>query len=311
MPISVLTKSALGAQLVAGDGLGAIANHVARSLLLSLREPLAFCLVAGVGLCFGRALPVRPARGGGRGPELAVAGFAGLAVLGHLLAGRFGWLSRYEPYIVLTVLLAALYCLRQPLRRHAPWRRIEAAYAAVALAVPLATYAGALARTPLAANNVYEMTYSVHRFLVEHFHRPVAVNDLGWASYRNDAYVLDIFGLGHDDARRQWLSGRMTTWLDEITEAKAIDLAVVYEGWYGETVPADWTKVAVLRLSRRLVSPAEESVHFYVTRPAAVAEIAAALCRFAPTLPPEPLLTVLPGCPAAPGVKAFAGSPAA
>ena len=53
LPISVLTKSQLGAQLVEGGVLGAIANHVARSLLLAPQEPVAYCLLLGLALCLG------------------------------------------------------------------------------------------------------------------------------------------------------------------------------------------------------------------------------------------------------------------
>jgi hypothetical protein len=34
----------------------------------------------------------------------------------------------------------------------------------------------------------------VHRFAVE-YSEPVAVIDLGWVTYRNDEYVLDLWGL--------------------------------------------------------------------------------------------------------------------
>lgn len=293
LPISVLTKSMLGAQLITdGGALGAVANHVARSLLLAAQEPIAWCLALGVAVCIGRA---RPRRGGST--EGAIALFAGLAVGAHLLAGRFGWQSRYEPYIVMTVVLAASYCLRLPLQRAAPWKRLEGGLAGATTAILLACYGAALAKTPLAANNVYEMAYTTHRFLTEEHREPAAVNDLGLASYRNDAYVLDVYGLGNNEARQQWLAGRMSDWLTEKTDARGIDLAVLYEGWYGNFLPDDWHEVAVLGLSRQRVSPAEPAYHFYATSAAAVPVLHAKLCRFATTLPDGPRLSLRRPCP--------------
>lgn len=293
LPMSVLTKSMLGAHLVTdGGALGAVANHVARSLLLAVQEPVAWCLVLGVLVCAGRAR--RPWLGSTEG---AVTLFAALAVAAHLLAGRFGWQSRYEPYIVITALLSASYCLRAPLRRVVPWRRLEGGLAGAVLAILLATYGATLAKTPLAANNVYEMAYTTHRFLVEEHRAPVAVNDLGLASYRNDAYVLDVYGLGNNEARQEWLSGRMHAWLAEATARHGIDLAVLYQGWYGSLLPDNWREVAVLSLSRQRVSPAESAYHFYATSATAVPALAAELCRFAGTLPDGPRLTLRQPCP--------------
>jgi hypothetical protein len=48
--------------------------------------------------------------------------------------------------------------------------------------------------TPLAGRGVYEQQYQMHRFAVEFYKRPVAVNDLGWVSYRNPNYVFGPLG---------------------------------------------------------------------------------------------------------------------
>ena len=49
---------------------------------------------------------------------------------------------------------------------------------------------------PLAASNVYEQQLQMHRFIDGYYRAPVAVNDLGLASYHNPWPVLDLGGLG-------------------------------------------------------------------------------------------------------------------
>ncbi|MDX1696293.1 MAG: hypothetical protein R3208_21185, partial [Ketobacteraceae bacterium] len=59
-----------------------------------------------------------------------------------------------------------------------------------------APYVVNLVTVPIASNNIYQQQYQMHRFAVEYYNKPLAVNDLGYVSYNNDNYVLDLWGAG-------------------------------------------------------------------------------------------------------------------
>ena len=112
----------------------------------------------------------------------------------------------------------------------------------------------------------------------------VAVNDLGWVAYRNEAYVLDLWGLAYDEARRRRLAGT-PGWAAELLARHDVALMMIYESWLGSEVPPDWVPLGELVLTRRRAAPAQAEVAFYA-RPDRAPELAAAARRFAAGLPP-------------------------
>lgn len=214
---------------------------------------------------------------------------ASLALLGaavlHGCFGSFGWLNRYECYIYAALLtaLAALAVEFSP--RGAPLgRRADAAFAAVALLFTGFPYITELRLVPVAANNVYDQQYQMHRFLTGWWKRPAAVNDLGWPSYRNDHYVLDLWGLGNHEAYLH-RCGEDTRWMVPMVGKHGVDLAIVFEKFL-PVYESGWVKVGEMTLSRESVILPETTVVFFATRPEAAPEIVTQLEDFRPTLPP-------------------------
>jgi hypothetical protein len=137
---------------------------------------------------------------------------------------------------------------------------------------------------PLASRNVYEQQYQMHRFVTEQYHAPVAVNDIGWVSYGNDAYVLDLWGLAAPSVQAARASGR-AEWMDTLVRSRGVELAMLYRHWFGN-LPSSWRWVATRRLGGRPVTAAGRSVTFYATEPRAVPRLTALLTEFGRRLPP-------------------------
>lgn len=208
---------------------------------------------------------------------LAVAGLFALA--GHLALGRFGWFARYEVYLAAALVSLLLYCWRRELPR-LPRGWMWAVVAAL-LFLP---YLRATWLTPLAANNIHQQQYQMHRFATE-FHRgPVAVNDLGWVSYRNEAYVLDLAALGTPEALTAARAGE-AGWQERLVRERGIGLAMIYGEWASAWLPGDWARLGRLHLGGARVTPAQAAVDFYATAPAEAVELRARLEEFAATLP--------------------------
>ncbi|HRV81088.1 MAG TPA: hypothetical protein P5218_06625, partial [Planctomycetota bacterium] len=212
-----------------------------------------------------------------------------LAGLLHLSFGSYGWYNRYESAMVGGLCLGILGL---GLPRVATARRPRVGIAGLALGLLLVArpYAQGQAQIALACNNIYEQQYQIHRLLLNHWRRPAAVNDLGWTSYRNDQFVLDLAGLASPEVRAMSRHSQDGAWIAVLTRQRGIELAAIYETWYPQR-PAEWVQVASLSLSRRRVTPASDRVSFFATSPAAVPAVRAALQAFEPTLPKPLRLT--------------------
>lgn len=292
LPSSVLSKSELTARIVEQHGVKAFVKAFAYNLRTSLLDRQGALLTLGAMLALLGAVRAYGGREAGAGERwrarAALGGVAAVMALGHVALGRFGWFSRYEVYAMASVVLVVLVLGRAMLAR------VDArAAAVVALLVVGAPYAVTTAETPWAARGTHDQQYQMHRFVVEHWRRPIAANDLGWLTYRNPHYVLDLWGLGSEEARRMMRDGTMdAAGMGALVRARGIDLAMVYHRLLLRQVPEGWVRVAVMR--GRVVTGADSDVGFYATSAAHAAELRALLSEFAPTLPARVTLELEP-----------------
>lgn len=290
LPSSVLLKSDLasattgdgpmaGALAAIWDNLGQAVNQVeGRGLLLLALAILARCIVE-----------LRAQR---RPQHLAI-GFVALATIGaHLVAGHYGWFGRYEVYAATAGVLATIVLYGEVLAAH----QFAVGARAVVLGllfVVARNYLEPTLSTPAAARGIYEQQYQMHRFVTEFWPGPVAVNDLGWVSYRNDEVVLDLFGLGSEKVRRLRSAGHLgAAEIDQLARRDHVGLSMIYDRWFCGSLPGTWRRVAVLHTTQ--VVSASTDVSFYATDPADTAGLTRALKRFSPTLPRGSSLTILP-----------------
>lgn len=242
---------------------------------------LGVALLAGIALAWRGERAWRVAAG-----CLALAGFL------HLVAGAYGWVNRYEIYI-LAALVWGLAALAGKVLESAgihPSRRLGWALLPLAPVIGF-PYLFGLMTLPLAANNIYEQQYQMHRLAADYWRKPVAVNDLGYVGFRNDRYVLDLWGLASPQALKARMRHEDPAWMNVLAEKHGVGLAMIYSAWFPE-LPAGWKKVGALRLSRKLITPAGGEVSIYATKPEFVPEITEALNRFRKSLPREGMLEI-------------------
>lgn len=178
--------------------------------------------------------------------------FAGGA---HFAVGKFGWFARFGAV------------------------RVGVAEA-IGLVSSSVLYLRSLFVSPLGSNNVFEQQFQMHRLLRDHYPVPVAVNDLGWVSYRNDQYVLDLWGLGSQTALEARLQHpESTAWMQELAREHQVKLVMVYDAW-SKSLPS-WERVGELSLGKMRITPAHRDVAFYLTKQGDRAEF----CRAVQGLP--------------------------
>src|SRR6185295_10638554 len=204
----------------------------------------------------------------------------------HLLLGAFGEFFRYELYLWSAALLTGVYLGREHLARFT--ERTTSSLFALSLggfvAFACTPYLFATLVTPLGANNIYEQQYQMHVFTRDYYHGPVAVNDIGLVSYRNESYTLDLFGLATPEAIHLRRRDRSGEWLASMTEKHHVHLVMIYDSWFPKR-PATWIPLGRLELGGHRITPAERTVSFYATDRTTAGEVAPALRRFAAQLP--------------------------
>ena len=278
-PSSVLVKSPVARDSMDGNLFGLIGSFSA-SAIDALKNPQGMVVAISTAL-FGMFSMDRSRPTKVRVFFLVICGM----LLAHLLAGDWGWFGRYEVYLVAAMIIGVGAVLR--LSKNIGNQSIIAAFAAFAVfAFP---YFNVTILSPPASANTYQQQYQMSRFAQDMFRENVAVNDIGLVAYQNENKVLDLGGLGSEDARLVRLSGGWTAdRLDQVTQKNDIVYAMIYDHWFGD-LPDHWCLGA--RLSTSQVTSASDTVSFYLINPDLAAEFSRNLQMFSAELPPGATLT--------------------
>jgi hypothetical protein len=280
LPASILSKSN-AADATLGGSISRLLEQIDFNLFgPAIRSPAGVVMCAVLAALGARRLITR-----GRDSHGSVVLVVSTAVIAHLLVG--GWLDdRYVLYAMILTAVGGLCAWAEPIQRSlGATTRVRAATMALLLVTSIgATTTAVIAWIPMSATNVWEQHGQVHRFLTEYWKRPVAVVDVGWASYRNDEFVLDLHGLASDRLRRAKAAGRFPTEVAEALREHRISLYVGYE--FGRpALPRDWVRVGVIHLAGVRSTVAGESMSFVAARNSSD-EVRALLRRFSEGLPP-------------------------
>lgn len=295
LPSSVLVKSGVAAGGV-DHGLRAFLAGMAKNADFMVTQPVGIVLLLiGVMAATVGVLELIP----GRRPWSS-RGLMALALLsligGQAAAGRWGWLSRYEDYLLLGTAMISIYlapaAIREALARPLGERVVLAAGLATALLVFGAPYCQMTRNVPLASNNIYEQQLQMHSFVDKFYKGPIAINDLGLSSYHNPYPVLDLGGLGSEKARKLIAANATAADYEAFVAANDVHLVMVYEEWFPGQIPETWQRVGMMSLSRAHLSAAYDDVQFYVTDNVTAARVREELAEFEKTLPPRIELTI-------------------
>ena len=268
LPSSVLVKLASEGANPIRDRLFEMVSEPARVLTILLSASFAWV-----------ALNRRDPRT--RGLALLAAGVSAA----HAVAGKYGWFGRYGAYQFAVAWSVGVFVLRDPLRALVERRGQWAALGAFSvLCLPLFPYVVTTLRTPAAAADIYTQQHQMHRFATEFVRAPVAVNDLGSVAYRNPAYVLDLWGLGSDEARRARMNGGDADWMHSAALAHRVQVAMVYEDWFPE-LPAAWQRVGFIRNPTALEVSGSDTVSVWAVDSGYAESARRALRTFADTTP--------------------------
>ena len=283
LPSSVLSKSAAAGVVV--DGGGGVAGGLLATFLNNAQSPAGPLLgVMALGLAYGAW------KRSGRDRVLAL-GLVAVLVLAMML-GRMDSYARYEVYVFCVIAMGLVHLLQPELHVLA-----QSLVRSVVLDMGVALLGGSLgvyvfATTPLGARNIDRQQHQMHRLVTECWRQPVAVNDLGWVSFRNDAYVLDLWGLGSEEARKARSAGE-PGWMAKLATDKNVGLAMVYPGWFEGDLPPEWTAMGEIGFTERGITPFAPATTVFATYPDAQDEIRACMQRLSDSSPAGGLVKIL------------------
>ena len=189
----------------------------------------------------------------------------------HFLFGKYAWYGRYEVYYVMFVVVLALKALLQKDVR-LWWIVLSLPFVFFGLVYPTVT-------TPWASANIHNQQALMAR-IANILDEDVAVNDLGLVAFRGHRYVLDLWGLGSLEALRlRTGNAEGAVWIANLMQKKGVHYAFVYDDWFASH-PANWIKVAELRLLQKKITAASDVVALYATSDANAMKLRAALGAF-------------------------------
>ncbi|PIE06771.1 MAG: hypothetical protein CSA74_10660 [Rhodobacterales bacterium] len=276
MPSSVHVKLAQFGQL--GDD--RLIKRLA-SVIWNMSQPGGYLL--GV---FSSALLVLPLfLPGLRASRLKLLSFTlGAAGVAHLLAGQIGWLRRYENYALIVTAVGLLVVLAPVTKPATPRLPVAAALTAMLAAGLFAYPPGSIKMLPGGAHTILVQQGEMARFAQDYLDAPVAVNDIGRVAWANPNFVLDLWGLASEEARRIRLNHRKPGWAGRLTAARNVPVAMVYDNWIKDGIGADWVRIGQLDLNIPRYFLGGDSVAFYATSPDQVDMLRGKLAEWVPTL---------------------------
>jgi hypothetical protein len=300
LPSSVLVKSDLARQTAEGTtGLAALWQTVWANLVNSAGNEEAYPVFLLLAVVLAHPALRRFGRLSGDaewrsfGNELLFTGVVAGALLAHVLFGAWGWFARYEAYVVAIGMAGALVLWRRVLVAAMARGTVAVAIGVLGLMFVGQRFLTVEAVTPIASLAMYEQNYQMRRFVVDFSRQPVGVNDIGWVSYRNPNYVLDLWGLGSETARlKRAGADRDPLWLRDLVATRRIGVAMVYDQWFPGQIPEGWRRLATLKSAHRMAAPFD-TVSVYATSAAAAPAALTALREFGRDLGPGTTLTIL------------------
>ena len=280
--LDALPASVVARRSIVGENPDVITRAIANFYLNMTKAPGLFLLAVAVFLLV--FLVVKPERQRSW-PAGLVALAVGAAIMGHLFLAFIGWHARWEHYIV--VLATASVVVLLPLMGHllsGGAQRLVLAAAMVALA---AIYLPASYRVlPIGSRTIMLQQKQMGEFAKEYLQAPVAVNDIGWVTWKNPNLVFDLWGLSAPDVLHLRLGAPSPGWAAPLVEARGVKLAMIYDAWLSEAVGPEWVRLGNLVLDDWQGSVGGAKVAFYATSANHVPELTAALEAWVPTLRP-------------------------
>ncbi|MEM6637506.1 MAG: hypothetical protein AAF667_16625 [Pseudomonadota bacterium] len=210
------------------------------------------------------------------------------AGLGHLFLGQIGWMERYEHYALFALGAALIVLAGQAAGGRE--RLIALTVACTPFAISGSKYVYMTATEyPFNVRAIHFQQGQMARYAQGYADVNVAVNDLGRVVWGNPNYVLDLWGLANDGARRIRIFSPELGWAGPLVTENDVRLVMIYDtdAWLGGAVDPSWIRLGVfqMRWPRGFLGGAEVAV--YAARAEDADYLVQRMRDFQPTMPED------------------------
>lgn len=173
-----------------------------------------------------------------------------LGITLHILFANFGWLVRYEAYMIPILLVSIIPILNHTLKNKRQILNLASLFIFFGVSFYY-RFITMIKYETVASKNIYEQQIQIARFLNKYYNTSkVVLNDIGAVTYFTKIQILDTYGLGSigvarirkdDHAKFNNNNQKLIQYISDYTRQNDFDIAVVYDNWI--KMPVNFKKI--------------------------------------------------------------------
>ncbi len=186
-----------------------------------------------------------------------------IGILLHIMYSKFGWLARYEAYIIPSLLCIIFYSLQNSYNAS---KRLSLSYQLlyyfllILLIYPTYYFTKRSLinheKIIIGAEEIYNQQYQTALFIQKYYpNKSVAINDIGYPSYlSNNTHIVDIYGLGNTQialAKKNKSKNINPVIISEIKKNN-VKAAFIYKKWFSDDLYKDWVEIGYWEINHRV-----------------------------------------------------------
>ncbi|GGG47856.1 EpsG family protein [Epilithonimonas arachidiradicis] len=223
--------------------------------------------------------------------------FCGFIV--HLLFANFGWLIRYEAYLVVIVLFAITPFINEVFNKNATNKILKFGTVFLLLVTLYMRFGTMLEKQKVASKNIFDQQIQLAGFLHQYYRNSkVIANDIGAITYFNNIHLLDTYGLGSIGVAKLRKSdhGKFTDnkalqqYVYDTAKNQNFDVALVFEEWV--KMPDYFSKVGTLTIPDNYMAGGK-TVSFYSVQKENTQRLRNQLIQFSKQTPKDVIIKIV------------------
>lgn len=223
--------------------------------------------------------------------------FCGFVV--HLLFANFGWLIRYESYLVVIILFAIIPFIDEVFQKNATNKILKFGTVLLLLITFYMRFGTTFDKQKIASKNIFDQQIQLANFLHQYYRNArVVANDIGAITYFNNIHLLDTYGLGSIEVAKlrkndhgKFLDNKnLQQYVAETAKNQMFDVALVFDEWV--KMPDYFTKVGTLTIQNNYMSGGT-TVSFYAVQKENTLRLKNQLIQFSKETPKDVIVKIV------------------
>lgn len=217
----------------------------------------------------------------------------------HLLFANFGWLIRYEAYLVVVVLFVVAPFADDLFQNKIRKKILKFGLIILLLITFSLRFIPMIKNQPTASKNIFDQQIQLADFLHKYYRNSkVVANDIGAITYFNNIHLLDTYGLGtievarlRKDKNGQFTDSKnLQNYIYNTSKNQGFDVALVYDSW--AKMPDYFIKVGTLTIQNNYICGGT-TVSFYSIKAENTAELRNQLIEFSKQTPKDVIINII------------------